>query len=99
MKSTYVNMSTSSISQSEGVNFVMPQKFHGTFSELFDAVNSTSIPGRWFFDGVGMHTFRSEKGGVLNWWQTTKTVQFQGKLDAKDHLERLMKKRMRWKNK
>lgn len=77
----------------------MSQKYYGTFSELFDAVNSTGIPGRWFYDDAGMHTFRTVRGGVLNWWQTTKTVQFQGKFDAKDHLERLMKRRMRGKSK
>ncbi len=72
----------------------MSQKFNGTISELYDAVNSTGIPGRWFNNGVGMYTFRSERGGVINWWQTTKTVQFQGKAAAEEHLRHVMKKRL-----
>lgn len=72
----------------------MSQKFHGTISELFDVVNSKGVPGRWFFDGAGMHTFRSEKGGVINWWQTTKTIQFQGQSDEEVILRKLLKKRL-----
>ena len=72
----------------------MSLKFYGTSSELFDVVNSTGIPGRWFFNGAGMYTFRSEDGGVLNWWQTTKTVQIQGTVDAQAPLRQKMKKRL-----
>jgi len=70
----------------------MSQKFNGTFSALYDAVNSTGIPGRWISNKSIMHTFHSVRGGVINWWHTTKTIQFQGKIDAKDHLAKSLRR-------
>lgn len=43
--------------------------------------------GDWSSDGLGKHTFRSEEGAVLNWWENKGTLQFQGRPDAANSLE------------
>lgn len=65
----------------------MQLKFNGAIVELKNAVKTTGIQGKWQADRTGKHTFRSDEGGILNWWQTSKTVQFQGKADGKSSLE------------
>lgn len=39
-------------------------------------------------------TFRSHDGGVLNWWESTGTIQFQGKAIARTVLEQAFKNAM-----
>lgn len=65
----------------------MANKFHGTFDDLKGIVASSGIPGDWLSDGTGKHSFRSKKGGLLNFWETKGTLQFQGGQPAKDELE------------
>ncbi len=65
----------------------MPNKFHGSFNELKNIVKSTGVWGEWQSDG-SKQTFRSHEGGILNWWQSSGTVQFQGKAKGKLILER-----------
>ncbi len=64
----------------------MPQKFRGTVEDLKKQVMATEIPGEWKAGGSGMQTFRSEDGGILNWWPSG-TIQFQGEPDASTNLE------------
>jgi len=66
----------------------MSQKYHGTFDELKNLLKSAGILGEWHSDGKGLQTFRSVGGGILNWWQSTGTIQFQGKPDAMAVLKR-----------
>lgn len=56
----------------------MSMKFHGTIDELKKLVASSSIPGEWTDEGSGKHSFRSKAGGVLNWWESKGTLQYQG---------------------
>ena len=64
----------------------MPLKFHGTVEDLKKLVMTTEIPGEWKAGGSGMQTFRSDDGGILNWWPSG-TIQFQGEPDASTNLE------------
>lgn len=54
----------------------MTNKFNGTINELQGLM--AGIPGDWFDDGNGKHTFRTKDGGVMNWWPSKGTVQLQG---------------------
>lgn len=65
----------------------MSQKYNGTVAELKNGVKLTQIKGRWASDGKGKHTFYSDTGGILNWWPSTKTIQFQGRERGKEILE------------
>lgn len=64
----------------------MANKFEGTIDELKEKVEQAGISGDWEDDGNGKHTFR-DKRGVLNWWSSTGTINFQGSSDAKARLE------------
>lgn len=69
----------------------MSQKYHGTINELKDVVKAAGIQGVWKQDGSGKQIFRSEGGGVLNWWRNG-TINFQGNDSAKGVLERTLQK-------
>jgi len=60
-------------------------KFNGTIEQLKHALTSEAIQGGWTDDGNGKHTFRQsgKGGGVVNWWESTGTIQIQGKADIK----------------
>jgi predicted nucleotide-binding protein len=66
----------------------MANKFEGTIEELQARVEAAGIKGKWEEDGQGKHTFRSNDGGVLNWWPTKGTLQLQGQDKAKQRLEK-----------
>jgi predicted nucleotide-binding protein len=68
----------------------MPKKFTGAIEELKTLLDGASIRGEWTEDSRGKHTFRSRKGGVLNWWPSKGTVDFQGSVDGKAELENAM---------
>jgi predicted nucleotide-binding protein len=53
-------------------------KFHGTIDELKELILKLEFRGNWEFLPGGKHQFTSNDGGVLNWWEKAKTVQFQG---------------------
>ncbi len=56
---------------------LMKLKFSGTYAELQDEVMLTGIAGEW--RDLGNHKqFRADTGAVLNWWQSTGTISFQG---------------------
>ena len=65
----------------------MTRKFEGDFNELKKLLEQSGISGRWRDDGKGKHTFRNTEGGVMNWWQNTGTLNFQGNTKAKVALE------------
>jgi hypothetical protein len=56
---------------------IMKMKFSGTYAELQDKVLLTGIAGEW--RDLGNHKqFRADTGAILNWWQSTGTITFQG---------------------
>ena len=67
----------------------MKLKFLGSDAKLKKCVSRTGLPGTWRNLKYGQKQFRTNKGGVLNWWETTGTITFQGlKTAAKEELER-----------
>jgi predicted nucleotide-binding protein len=61
--------------------------FDGTPEELEAKVSASGVTGTWATDGNGKHSFRSKKGGILNFWPSKGTVQFQGAAAPKAELE------------
>ena len=65
----------------------MAGNFEGSVSELQAAVAASGVTGDWGRDSLGKHSFRSKKGGILNFWESKGTLQFQGKTAPKSELE------------
>jgi len=65
----------------------MSNSFHGNIEELKALFNNASIQGTWSDGGEGKHTFRTPKKGTVNWWESSGTIQIQGKVDVKSELE------------
>jgi predicted nucleotide-binding protein len=63
-------------------------KFKGSIEALKSLIESAGVTGKWFEKGEGRYTFKSEDGGILNWWMSTGTIQFQGDDTAKAVLEK-----------
>src|SRR6266704_762400 len=61
----------------------MANKFEGTIEKLQMLISVAGLKGKWEDDGQGKHTFRSSDGGVLNWWESSGTVQLQGQEKAR----------------
>lgn len=68
-----------------------PMKFRGSFEDLKAVVKSSGARGTWNPGGSGGNTFLSFDGGIINWWPTG-TIQFQGNVDGRLRLERLVLK-------
>lgn len=65
----------------------MASSFDGTIEQLKEKISAAGISGDWSEDGVGKHCFRSKKGGLLNFWPSKNSLQFQGKPEPKAELE------------
>ena len=64
----------------------MANKFRGSYQDLRDRVLLSGAYGMW--KDKGNHKqFRTERGAVLNWWESTKTIYFQGPNDLAEDLE------------
>lgn len=61
-------------------------KFEGEFTELKDRVSQIGYVGKWVEEN-GKVVFRSDDGAILNWWSSTKTVNFQGAPEARMKLQ------------
>jgi len=64
----------------------MSDKYYGTSAQLKEIINQTGIQGLWSNTG-DKYIFRSDEGGILNWWESNKTIQFQGNDTAKNNLQ------------
>jgi len=65
----------------------MQLKFLGSYAKLKKCVSRTEMDGEWRELKYGHKQFRTDDGGILNWWETTKTVTFQGhSLAAREEL-------------
>jgi hypothetical protein len=69
----------------------MKQTFKGTYDDLQDVVEKTGLPGKWDSEGT-KKTFLTLENGILNWWENTGTIQFQGKPAARATLEQAFNK-------
>ena len=64
-------------------------KFHGNLEELKKLVESCGIVGNWQDnEKASNHSFRGQRGEVLNWWPSKGTIQFQGQ--RKDEFKALL---------
>ncbi|GHV56340.1 hypothetical protein FACS189460_0930 [Deltaproteobacteria bacterium] len=63
----------------------METKFYGSFQELKKVIKQSGYLGGWVENTPESRvTFRFNNGAVLNWWPSSGTVQFQGKLEARE---------------
>lgn len=57
----------------------MNLKFTGTFDEFKAALSSVETEGEWIDLNANQKQFRHTSGGVLNWYPSTGTINFQGR--------------------
>jgi hypothetical protein len=72
-------------------------KFPGTYKQLQDLLLLTGVDGEWQ-DLDNCKQYKAETGAILNWWESTKTVNFQGapeaaKQELKDKFVAILTKR------
>lgn len=69
---------------------VLPRSFYGSEAQLRALVLASGVSGAWEERLNGHFQFRSDDGGILNWWQTTGRLLLQGDVAAARSLERAM---------
>ena len=62
------------------------RKFRERFEDLKDRVAVTEIDGEWIERGQHKQ-YRADSGAILNFWESTRTVNFQGPESAAQELE------------
>lgn len=65
----------------------MALKFRGSLNELKAIVEKSGLQGEWKQIDGHQHQFRTADDAVLNWWDSTGTISFQGNKPAKADLE------------
>lgn len=65
------------------------RKFYEGLDALKALIADSGIKGGWA-DNNGGHQFKSQRGGVLGYWETTHTVNVQGQSPGKEELEALL---------
>jgi len=65
------------------------RKFYDGLDVLKALIADAGIKGGWA-DNNGGHQFKSQRGGVLGYWETTHTVNVQGQSPGKEELEALL---------
>jgi hypothetical protein len=56
----------------------MALKFIGKYGKLKTRVSRTGLAGKRRDLQNGHKQYRTDDGGILNWWETTGTISFQG---------------------
>ena len=64
----------------------MSKKFQGSYADLRACLARTGVGGKWH-DLVNQKQFRADNGAILNWWESTGSISFQGPPLAAQHLE------------
>ncbi len=57
----------------------MAIEFHEGIEAPCSLVDKCGIQGNWLEEQHGKYTFRSQQGGILNYWPKKGSVQLQGK--------------------
>jgi hypothetical protein len=70
----------------------MKIRFLGNYSKLKRCVLRTRLDGMWRELKNNHKQFRTYDNGILNWWQSTGTLQFQGEKTSAVKLERAFTK-------
>ena len=66
----------------------MALKFIGGYGKLKTRLSRTGLGGKWRALEYGQKQYRTVDGGILNWWETTGTISFQGSnRTAREELE------------
>ena len=65
----------------------MPARFSGEYDELQAKLSFLQGDGRWTQLNDNQRQFRHRNGGILNWFPSTGTINFQGKPEGKEELE------------
>lgn len=73
----------------------MPLKIRCEIAELKAMVDMTGASGQWSEKGAGHWQFRADDGAVLNWWQSSGTLNFQGPLEARQEFEQIFELAMK----
>ena len=68
----------------------MPTKLKGTVEQLKSVVEMTGASGEWQDKGNGHWQFRANDGAILNWWQSSGTLSFQGPQQEKQEFEQIV---------
>lgn len=65
----------------------MATRFSGTIGELKTKLASLETAGSWTDVNANQHQFRHNDGGVMNWFPSTGSINFQGKPVGRDALQ------------
>lgn len=65
-------------------------RFEGSYQELRDKLTRLDSAGVWKTLNPNQYQFKSNSGGVMNWYPSTRNMTFQGKPSAADELEGLI---------
>ena len=57
----------------------MTLQFRGDFTKVRKCVSRTGVTGEWRQLKYGHKQFRTKGGAILNWWESSGTIQFQGR--------------------
>lgn len=68
----------------------MPTKFKQSIEQLKTVVEMTGASGEWQDKGNGHWQFRANDGAILNWWQSSGTLSFQGPQQEKQEFEQIV---------
>lgn len=62
----------------------------GSIEDLKAVVGMTGATGEWQEKGRGQWQFRCNDGAILNWWQTTGTISYQGPQTERQEFEQIV---------
>ncbi len=65
----------------------MARKFKGSIEQLKAVVEMTGSSGEWLDKGRGYWQFRGNDNAILNWWQSSGTITFQGPVVERQEFE------------
>jgi len=68
----------------------MKLRFTGTFEELKEALSPIAGDGGWIELNENQMQFRHSSGGILNWFPSTGTISFQGRIDDQEKLVKVV---------
>ena len=68
----------------------MAKKFKGTLAQLQTIVEMTGTAGQWEDKGNGHWLFRGNDQAILNWWQSSGTLNFQGPQPARGEFDQIV---------
>jgi hypothetical protein len=68
----------------------MPKKLRRTIDQLKEIVDMTGTSGEWQDKGAGHWQCRANDGSILNWWQSSGTLNFQGPQQERQEFEQIL---------